>query len=122
MLTRELPVNVHLLTLEMWGENSALIRLEHQFAKSEDDDLSKNVTVSLKVGTQASVGFDGLSKPCPIAIPLLAVLVAHQVFAFWVGNCQKLELAPFDTCCPTSRQSIANPVGHRSPLPLCTFQ
>ena len=50
---------------------------------------------------------------CPIASPLLAVLVAHQVFAFWVGNCQKLELAPFNTCCPTSRQSIANPVAHR---------
>ena len=34
-------------------------------------------------------------------------------FAFWVGNSHKLELAPFDTCYPTSRQSIAITVAHR---------
>ena len=43
--------------------------------------------------TQASMAFNGQSKTCLIASPLLAVLVAHRVFAFWVGTCQKLELA-----------------------------
>ena len=68
--------------------------------------------------TQASVFFDGLPKTCPIASPSLGKVVAHRVFAFWVGNCQNLEFAPFDTCCPTSRQSIGNWVVHRSPLRL----
>ena len=57
--------------------------------------------------------FDGLPKTCPIAIPSLAQLVTHRVFAFWVGNCQKLELAPFDTCCP-------QPAGNRLPSQLPT--
>ena len=65
--------------------------------------------------TQVSVAFDGLPKTCPIASPPLVVLVvvAHRVFAFWVGNCQKLEVAPFATHVPTSRQLIAYPVAHR---------
>ena len=50
MLNKALPDNVHLLTLELWNETTALIRLEHQFEKMEDPDLSKNVTVSLMVG------------------------------------------------------------------------
>ena len=50
MLNKALPDNVHLLTLELWNETTALIRLEHQFEKMEDQDLSKNVTVNLKVG------------------------------------------------------------------------
>ena len=54
-----------------------------------------------------------IPKTCPIASPPLVVLVAHQVFAFWVGNCQKLEVAPFKTCVPTSSQLIAYPVAHR---------
>lgn len=46
-LTRALPANVHLLTLEKHGK-ALLLRLEHQFAVREDDELSKPVTVSLK--------------------------------------------------------------------------
>ena len=46
-LTRSLPVNVHLLTFESFGK-SVLLRLEHQFAVGEDDELSKAVTVQLK--------------------------------------------------------------------------
>ena len=65
--------------------------------------------------TQASVAFDGLPKTCPIASPslVLVVVLAHRVFAFWVGNCQTLEVAPFETCVSTSRQLIAYPVAHR---------
>ena len=46
-LARSLPANVHLLTLESFGK-SVLLRLEHQFAVDEDDELSKPVTVQLK--------------------------------------------------------------------------
>ena len=46
-LTRSLPANVHLLTFENFGK-SVLLRLEHQFAVGEDDELSKAVTVQLK--------------------------------------------------------------------------
>ena len=49
--------------------------------------------------TQASVAFDGLPKTCPIASPLLVVLVANRVFAFWVGNCQS---SPIRDVCPNS--------------------
>ena len=63
--------------------------------------------------TQTSVAFEGLPKMCPIASSPLVVLVAHRVFAFWVGNCQKLEVAPFETCVATSSQLIAYPVAHR---------
>lgn len=46
-LTRPLPINVHLLTLEQF-EHVVLLRLEHQFAIGEDDELSKPVVVQLK--------------------------------------------------------------------------
>ena len=54
-----------------------------------------------------------LSMGYRIASPPLVVLVAHRVFAFCVGNCQTLEVAPFETCVPTSSQLIACPVAHR---------
>ena len=46
-LTRELPANVHLLTLETRNEQT-LIRLEHQFEIDEDAKLSQPITVSLE--------------------------------------------------------------------------
>lgn len=46
-LNGSLPPNVHLLTLESFGK-SVLLRLEHQFAVDEDEELSKPVTVQLK--------------------------------------------------------------------------
>ena len=48
-LKRELPANVHLLTLEEFGDDSYLLRLEHFYEKNEDSTLSKDATVSLKV-------------------------------------------------------------------------
>ncbi|KAJ8919725.1 hypothetical protein NQ315_006253 [Exocentrus adspersus] len=48
-LNKELPPNVHLLTLESWGGgNSLLIRLEHILENDEDPNLSREVTVDLK--------------------------------------------------------------------------
>ncbi|XP_072039220.1 lysosomal alpha-mannosidase-like [Amphiura filiformis] len=48
-MTRELPANIHLLTLEVWNEtNLVLLRLEHQYEIGEDIELSKAATVSLK--------------------------------------------------------------------------
>ncbi|KAL9966329.1 hypothetical protein ACROYT_G024383 [Oculina patagonica] len=45
-LTRELPANVHLLTLETM-QDSALIRVEHQYEAGEDPKLSQPVNISL---------------------------------------------------------------------------
>ena len=45
-LTRELPANVHLLTLETM-QDTALIRVEHQYEAGEDPKLSQPVTISL---------------------------------------------------------------------------
>lgn len=47
-LKKELPPNVHLLTLESWNtSNTFLIRLEHILEKDEDPDLSQEVTVDI---------------------------------------------------------------------------
>ncbi|KAJ8872261.1 hypothetical protein PR048_025863 [Dryococelus australis] len=48
-LRTSLPDNVQLLTLEPWGKDSLLVRLEHILEKDEDELLSRNVTVNLKV-------------------------------------------------------------------------
>ena len=45
-LTRELPANVHLLTLETM-QNTTLIRVEHQYEAGEDPKLSQPVNISL---------------------------------------------------------------------------
>lgn len=56
-LRRELPPNVHLLTLARWGPEMLLLRLEHQFALGEDmvGNLSSPVTLDLRV-RRAEVG------------------------------------------------------------------
>ncbi|XP_066204247.1 lysosomal alpha-mannosidase isoform X2 [Saccopteryx leptura] len=48
-MRRELPPNVHLLTLARWGPQMLLLRLEHQFALGEDmvGNLSSPVTLDL---------------------------------------------------------------------------
>jgi len=47
IISQELPVNLHLLTVERWSINTLLVRLSHQFAVGEDAELSKPVTVNL---------------------------------------------------------------------------
>jgi hypothetical protein len=49
LISRELPENVNLLTLENRSDGSYLIRLEHIYDVGEDKILSKPVTVSLQV-------------------------------------------------------------------------
>ena len=78
--------------------------------------IESNDQCKLDMAYTGVVAFDGLSKMCPIASPLLAVLllVAHRVFAFWVGNCHKLELAPIRYVLPNQHQAIVcQLVAHR---------
>ncbi|GJQ67661.1 hypothetical protein Trydic_g16491 [Trypoxylus dichotomus] len=46
-LTKALPDNVQILTLEPWNEESLLLRLEHIFSVNEDATLSQIATVHL---------------------------------------------------------------------------
>ncbi|XP_038060793.1 lysosomal alpha-mannosidase-like [Patiria miniata] len=48
MVSRSLPSNVHLLTLESWTNGNILIRAENQFAIDEDPVLSQKVKFQLK--------------------------------------------------------------------------
>lgn len=51
-LNKELPPNIHLLTLESWNSTDTfLIRLEHILEKDEDPELSQEVTVDISVRT-----------------------------------------------------------------------
>lgn len=44
----DLPLNVHLLSMEKWTDGSILVRLEHAFQKDEDPVLSQPATVDLQ--------------------------------------------------------------------------
>ena len=52
-LTRELPLNVHLLTLQSLGGGRYLLRLEHQF-EIDEAPWNKPVTLSLAVSCYGS--------------------------------------------------------------------
>lgn len=47
-MQKDLPKNVHLLTLESWKQNSILVRFEHIFAKGESAQYSQPVTFDFK--------------------------------------------------------------------------
>lgn len=47
-MKKDLPKNVHLLTLEPWKQNSILIRFEHIFAKYESAKYSRPVSFDIK--------------------------------------------------------------------------
>ena len=57
MLKKELPDNVHLLTLEYLEFNKFLLRLEHQF-EATDPTHNNHVTVSLSVSCNPQTGRD----------------------------------------------------------------
>lgn len=71
-LTRALPANVHILTLEQWTDRTILLRLEH-FYESRDDPatLSLPVTVSLAQ----------LFEPFGVLAALETTLSANQLLA-----------------------------------------
>jgi lysosomal alpha-mannosidase len=48
-LTRPLPINVQLLTLEPWKDDAYVLRFEHILEKDEDDVLSQPTTIDLAV-------------------------------------------------------------------------
>lgn len=47
ILGADLPINIHLLTVEEWQDNIFLVRLSHQFAIDEDASLSAPVEVNI---------------------------------------------------------------------------
>lgn len=48
-LTRRLPQNIHVLTLEKLDNEQVLLRLEHFYEKNDDPYLAHPATVSLSV-------------------------------------------------------------------------
>ena len=48
-LNQDLPPNVVIHTLEIWGENSLLLRLEHILEVNEDTQLSQPTAVAFEV-------------------------------------------------------------------------
>ncbi|XP_028908881.1 lysosomal alpha-mannosidase [Ornithorhynchus anatinus] len=47
-LKRELPPQIHLLTLAQWGPDTVLLRLEHQFEAGECANMSLPITLNLQ--------------------------------------------------------------------------
>lgn len=47
-LAKNLPPNIHILTLEPWKDGTILLRLEHIFEVGEGENLSKPVDVNIK--------------------------------------------------------------------------
>lgn len=64
-LRRELPPNVHLLTLTPWDAGTLLLRLEHQFERGESANGSQPVTVDLRVRRRQP----GSPLPAPLPAP-----------------------------------------------------
>lgn len=81
-LTRALPDNVQILTLEPWIGMNFLLRLEHVLEKNEDPNLSKPVTVNLK----------GIFTPFEIISIRETTLGANQ----WLDENKRLQFAPGD--------------------------
>lgn len=48
-LTKALPRNVHILTLEPWKDDTILLRLEHLFEVGEAQQMSQPVEVDIQV-------------------------------------------------------------------------
>ncbi|XP_022084551.1 lysosomal alpha-mannosidase-like [Acanthaster planci] len=71
MVSRALPSNIHLLTLERWTDSSILIRAENQFAVAEDPVLSQKVKFELK----------GLFEPFGITSLKEMTLAANEALA-----------------------------------------
>lgn len=62
-LRRALPPNLHLLSLELRGAGSLLLRLEHLFEREESQNGSRPVTVDLTVSSGDRAGGPGGLSP-----------------------------------------------------------
>ena len=78
-LSRSLPENVHLLTLENWRPelNQVLLRLEHTYELSDNNELSKPVEVDL----------NGLFKTFKVLDSVETTLTAHEI----LSNSKRLQ-------------------------------
>ena len=47
-LNRDLPQNIHLLTLEKWRQNEVLVRFEHFYETEDNNELSKATEIDFK--------------------------------------------------------------------------
>ena len=96
-LTRELPLNVHLLTLQSLGSGSYLLRLEHQF-EIDEAPWNKPVTLSLAV----SLFLQLLSVCLSLSLSLLrshgGVKLYSTLWAMHQGVSYPYPKTPF--CCP----------------------
>lgn len=93
-ITKELPLNVHLLTLEPLDETTLLIRLEHIFEKNEDIEYSQPVTIQLTVryliskrSFSSKYIFQGLFKYFEIISLRETTLAADR----WIEEVERLQ-------------------------------
>jgi lysosomal alpha-mannosidase len=70
-LNKELPQNIHLLSLEQWKKNQILVRLEHFYESVDNNDLSKPIEVDLQ----------NLLKPFKILNLTEMTLTANQILS-----------------------------------------
>jgi lysosomal alpha-mannosidase len=70
-LNKELPQNIHLLSLEQWKNNQILVRLEHFYESVDNNDLSKAIEVDL----------ENLLKPFKISNLTEMTLTANEVLS-----------------------------------------
>ena len=111
-VSRELPANVHLLTLQFVDANTVILRLEHQFEKNEDSTLSKPVTVSL----------DGLFKPFKIESMTELVLGANDE----LSNVHRLQWKTAEEEAPVTQEEKRDDLKANSvtlnPMEIRTFE
>lgn len=65
-LNKPLPSNINILTLEPWGDNTILLRLEHILEVTDDLKFSVPVTVNLNVSNLKNVKY---THKCIVNIP-----------------------------------------------------
>ncbi|XP_063226460.1 lysosomal alpha-mannosidase-like isoform X2 [Bacillus rossius redtenbacheri] len=110
-LTKGLPSNVHVLTLEPWKGRSLLVRLEHILEQTDDSVLSKPVTVNLQ----------DLFSPFTIVSARETTLGANQ----WLEDLDRLswkkESNDINADYKEERQHWKPPVVTLSPMQIRTF-
>lgn len=91
----QLPLNVHLLTLDQTDANNYLVRIEHYFELNEDDTYSQPVTVNLQSIFQ-SIGT--ISNAVELALGANIELAAVQRL-HWTTSAQESSSVPSASMC-----------------------